>query len=262
MRLHKKVAIVTGAGRGIGRAIGFALSKEGASVVISDTDALSAQHTAEEIRSTGGKAISTKTDVVSNSDLSQMITSTVGAFGSVDILVNCAGVHGTARFEDITEQEWDRIMNVNVKGVFLCSQHVVRQMLVQGHGGRIVNIASISGKAAWPRVAHYTASKHAVIGLTRSMAIDLAPYRINVNAVCPGEVVTDMQEEILAEAAEFSGKTVEEIRQEFIKKIPLGRLEQPEDVAKLVVFLCSEDADYMTGQAINLDGGEMAQCVC
>jgi acetoin reductase-like protein len=256
------VAIVTGAGRGIGRAIGHALSKEGASVVICDADGASAERTAVEVRNNGGKAIATKTNVVSNSDLGQMISSTVKAFGRVDILVNCAGVHGIARFEDITEQEWDRIMDVNVKGVFLCSQNVVRQMLTQGRGGKIVNIASISGKAAWPRIAHYTTSKHAVIGLTRSMAIDLAPYRINVNAVCPGDVVTDMQKEILKEAAEFSGKTVEEVRQEFIKKIPLGRLEQPEDVAKLVVFLCSEDADYMTGQAINLDGGEMVQCVC
>ena len=262
MRLSKKVAIVTGGGRGIGRAIGHALSKEGASVVVCDADGPSAMRTAGEIRSRGGSAIATKTDVVASSELGQMVDSTVKEFGRADILVNCAGVHGIARFEDITEQEWDRIMDVNVKGVFLCSQHVVRQMLKQGQGGKIVNIASISGKAAWPRIAHYTASKHAVIGLTRSMAIDLAPYKINVNAVCPGDVETDMQKEILAEAAEFSGKTVEQVRQEFIKKIPLGRLEQPVDVAKLVVFLCSDDADYMTGQAINLDGGEMVQCVC
>jgi len=262
MRLSSKVAIVTGAGRGIGRAIGLALSNEGASVVICDVDSVSAQRTADEIQKNGGQAIATKTDVVSTSDLKQMVNSAIKAFGRVDILVNCAGVHGIARFEDITEQEWDRVMDINVKGVFLCSQHVVRQMLAQGKGGKIVNIASISGKAAWPRIAHYTASKHAVIGLTRSMAIDLAPHGINVNAVCPGDVVTDMQKEILTEAAQFSGKTVDEVRQEFIKKIPLGRLEQPEDVAKLVVFLCSEDADYMTGQAINLDGGEMVQCVC
>jgi len=262
MRLSKKVAIVTGAGRGIGRAIAFALSSEGTSVVISDADGASAERTADETRNKGGKALATKTDVVSNLDLSQMVNSTVREFGRIDLLVNCAGVHSTARFEDITEKEWDRIMDVNVKGVFLCSQHVVRQMIAQGQGGKIVNIASISGKAAWPRIAHYTASKHAVIGLTRSMAIDLAQYRINVNAVCPGEVDTDMHDQILKEAAELSGKSIEEIRKEFVAKIPLGRMEQPEDVAKLVVFLCTDDADYMTGQAINIDGGEIVQCVC
>ena len=262
MKLRNRPALVTGAGRGIGRAIAFALSNEGASVVISDADDATAQRTAGEIRNKGGKALATKTDVVSNSDLSQMMNSTIKEFGHIDLLVNCAGVHSTARFEDITEQQWDRIMDVNVKGVFLCSQHVVRQMIAQGQGGKIVNIASISGKAAWPRIAHYTASKHAVIGLTRSMAIDLAQYRINVNAVCPGEVDTDMHDQILKEAAELSGKSIEEVRKEFISKIPLGRMEQPEDVAKLVVFLCTDDADYMTGQAINIDGGEMVQCIC
>ena len=191
-----------------------------------------------------------------------MVSSTIREWGRIDSLVNCAGVHSTARFEDITEKEWDRIMDINVKGVFLSSQHVVRRMITQGSGGKIVNIASISGKAAWPRIAHYTASKHAVIGLTRSMAIDLAPYRINVNAVCPGEVDTEMHDQILKEAAELSGKSLEETRRAFIAKIPWGRMEKPEDVAKLVVFLCTDDADYITGQAINIDGGEIVQCVC
>ena len=201
-----KVAIVTGAGRGIGRAIALALSKENAKLVVSDINGTTAQQTADEIRKLGRQAVAVKTNVTSDSEVERMVNRTMEEFGKVDMLVNNAGVIDVKPFEEITEEEWDSVMNVNVKGVFLCSQHVAKQMIRQRTGGRIVNIASNAGQAASPRMCHYVASKHAVVGLTKAIAVDLAPYKINVNAICPGDVQTEMHSKILRRSLSIQGR--------------------------------------------------------
>lgn len=259
MRLRNKVAIVTGAGTGIGHAIALALAKEGANVVIGDIKEDSAKTTATEIEAIGRKTLVVKCDVRSSSEVENMVQKTLEKFGKINILVNNAGVSTMALVVDMTEEEWDFNLDVNAKGAFLCSRAVARQMIKQGEGDKIINLGSIAGKSGEQYYAHYNASKAAVIAFTASLARELAPYKINVNAVCPGSVQTSMQLRELKWGANLRGMPEEEIKNWMVAITPLGRLEQPEDVAKLVVFLASEEANFITGQAINVDGGIMTR---
>jgi NAD(P)-dependent dehydrogenase (short-subunit alcohol dehydrogenase family) len=255
MKLKDEVAIVVGSGRGIGRAIALRLAKEGSNVVIADVKEDLAEKTAEEIKSIGTKSLAVKVDVRSNDDIENMVQKTLENFGRIDILVNAAGVLTLAKVVDMTEEEWDFVMDVNAKGTFLCCRAIAKQMIRQGGGGKIINIISTNGKSGWPYEAHYTASKHAALGLTRCLALELAPYKINVNGICPGYTVTDMHEFEAASWAKLMGKTVEQVKAESLAAVPLGRFGVPDDIAKVVVFLASEDSDYITAQAINVCGG-------
>ena len=258
MRLKDKTAIVTGAGSGIGRGIALALAKEGAHVVAMDVKKGLAIKTAREAEGLGRQALALRGDVRSSKDIDAMVQKTIDKFGRIDILVNNAGVSTMNWMIDLKEEEdWDFNMDVNAKGVFLVSRAVARQMIKQGQGGKIVNIASIAGKIGVRFLSHYTASKFAVVGFTKACALELAPYKITVNAVCPGGVQTDMQKREIGWEAKLKGITEEEVKKSYVRSIPLGRLEAPEDIAKVVLFLCCEEADYITGEAIDVAGGMM-----
>ncbi len=254
-RLKDKVAIVTGGGSGIGKAICKALAVEGAHVVVADINENAAQESCNELSALGGQYLALKVDVRSESEVQQMVEKTVRKFNRIDILCANAGVSTMNWAVDLTEEEWDFNMDVNAKGVFFCCKHVARQMIKQGQGGKIINTASMAGKTGAILLAHYCASKFAVIGFTVSLADELAKYKINVNAVCPGFVETGMQERELRWEAKLKDTTTEQIKRKMIEMTPLGRIEKPEDVAKVVVFLASEESDFMTGQAINITGG-------
>jgi NAD(P)-dependent dehydrogenase (short-subunit alcohol dehydrogenase family) len=249
--LSDRVAIVTGAGHGIGRAVALALARAGARVAAVDVDASAAQATADA--ASGGLAIAA--DVGDLSDIDKMVRQVVDAFGRVDVLVNNAGVTRRAAIMDLTEADWDRILRVNAKGVFFCLQRVAREMIPR-KSGVIVNIASISGKGyAGTSNAIYAASKGAVLGLTRIAALQLAPHNINVNAICPGTTVTALSDANLRDRAREQGVSVDEMARRRNAGIPLGRPNDPEDVAALAVFLASPGARNITGQSVNVDGG-------
>jgi len=255
MRLSKRVAIVTGAGTGIGRGIARMLAKEGAIVVVTDVNEETTDKTAGEIRSMGGESLAVKMDVRSSDQINEMIKKTLDKFGKIDILVNNAGVSTIAPVVDMTEEEWDYNLDVNAKGTFLCTKLALRQMIKQGKGGRIVCVSSLAGKFGNKYYSHYSASKWAVIGFVKSVAMEVAEYQITINAVCPGRVATSMEEREIGWEAKHLGLPVEDVKKAYIDSVPLGRLETPEDVAKLVVFLASDDADYITGEAIEVTGG-------
>lgn len=260
--LQNKTAVVTGAGTGIGRAIALALAAGGARVAATDLTVADAQPTADAIVSGGGQAMAGALDVTRAAESMAVVENVVRRWGRIDIWCNNAGVSTMNRLVHLTEQEWDYNMDVNAKGVFLCSQAVVRQMIQQepdgesGLRGKIVNTASMAGKRGnAPFLAHYVASKFAVVGLTQALAGELAPHGILVNAVCPGYVRTGMQERELAWEADLRQVSVDEVRRLYVADTPLQRLETAEDVAKVVVFLASAAADFITGEAINVNGG-------
>lgn len=179
---------------------------------------------------------------------------TVQELGRIDVLVNCAGVHSSVLFKDMTEKDWDFVNDVNAKGTFLCCRAVVNEMIKRG-GGRIINIASDAGKTGHPTEAHYVASKHSVIGLTKVLALELAKDNLRVNAICPGYADTPMLRKIFGELAQIQAETQEEVIKEILATIPVGRLGTPEDIAKVAAFLASDDADYVNGQSIGVCGG-------
>jgi NAD(P)-dependent dehydrogenase (short-subunit alcohol dehydrogenase family) len=184
-----------------------------------------------------------------------MVDAALGKFGRIDILVNCAGVIKTSSALDLDEENWDETVNVNARGALFCAKHVAQHMIEEGIQGRIITIASQAGKRGEFYNCAYCASKAAAISITQTLALELAPYKITVNAVCPGVVETQMMRDVIADRAPLYGVTPEVYRENFLKEIPMGRIEQPEDVAKAVVFLASEYADYITGQALNVTGG-------
>jgi NAD(P)-dependent dehydrogenase (short-subunit alcohol dehydrogenase family) len=253
--LAEQVAVVTGAGNGIGRATALALARAGAQVAVVDVDAGAAKATAEAVAALGRRSLALDTDVGDLAAIDRMVQAVTGAFGRIDVLVNNAGVTRRAHIMDLTEQDWDRIMRVNAKGVFFCLQRVAREMIPRRRG-RIVNIASIAGKGyAGTSNAIYAASKGSVISLTRTAAQQLARYDINVNAICPGITVTALSEANVAVRARDEGLSVEEMTRRRNAVIPLGRPNDPEDVAAVAVFLAGPAARNITGQSLNVDGG-------
>jgi len=245
---------VTGGARGIGGGIVEGFVKEGASVVISDILFDTAQELAVKLSKGGVKVLAVKTDVSQKSDADNLVAATLKEFGKIDILVNAAGIVRDTPLVDIEEEEWDQIFAINAKGTYLVSRAVVPHMIA-ARQGKIVNISSASGKDAKAGLSHYGASKFAVIGMTQALAKELAPYDINVNAICPGILRTDMWEKILDTRSERTGVPREEIWAKMMDTIPLKRPQYPEDIANIALFLSSEVTRNITGEAINVNGG-------
>jgi meso-butanediol dehydrogenase / (S,S)-butanediol dehydrogenase / diacetyl reductase len=256
MHLSDKVIAITGGGRGIGRSCALAYGREGASVAVTDLDDEAAQEVAEELKADGCRAGAWRLDVTDAPAIERTILDIDDELGPLDIWHNNAGVSSMKRLLDLSEAEWDHNMDVNAKGTFLCSRAFAGYLVARGRAGTIVNTASMAGKkGAAPFLAHYVASKFAVVGLTQAMALELAPLGIRVNSICPGYVATAMQDREVEWEAELRGISVDQVRRLYVSDTPLGRLETPEDVASVAVFLASDDAAFLTGESINVNGG-------
>ena len=256
MSLDGKIALVTGAGRGMGRATALALAHDGADVAVTDILPDAVEETATDVRAAGRNSVAIAADIGDGDDINRVIADAVSALGRVDILVNNAGVTRFLDIMDITEADWDRIHRVNARGAFFVMQRAARQMIEQGGGGRIVNIASIAGKGySGTSNAAYAASKGAVISMTLIAAHQLARHDINVNAICPGATVTAMSTATMEQRAAELGITVAELQAQRAANIPIGRANDPEDIAAMAAFLASPGARNITGQTINVDGG-------
>lgn len=249
------VAIVTGAGQGIGRAIARRLARDGFAVALVDIDAAALAEAAREVRDEGSPALPVETDLTQVAHISHMIERVTAVWAGVDVLVNNAGRVVTKPFLDVTAEDWDAMLSINLRTVFFATQLVARHMIARGAGGRIVNIASIAGRSGRTDQAPYAAAKAGVISVTRSAALALALHGISVNAVCPGVVDTAMTRRIHEDRARMLGITSEESLGRMVTRIPLGRLAFPEDIADAVAFFCSPQAAYITGQALNVCGG-------
>lgn len=244
MKLQNQVALVTGASRGIGKEIALELARQGANVVVNYAgNEQKAKEVVEQITKLGQKAIAIRCDVSSSDDVVAMIKTTMDEFGKIDVLVNNAGVTRDNLLMRMKEEEWDTVINTNLKGVFLCTKSVTRPMMKQRQGA-IINVASVVGISGNAGQANYVAAKAGVIGLTKTTAKELASRNIRVNAVAPGFITTDMTDEL-----------TEEVKESLLKQIPLARLGEPSDIAKVVAFLASGDSAYMTGQTLTVDGG-------
>jgi meso-butanediol dehydrogenase/(S,S)-butanediol dehydrogenase/diacetyl reductase len=261
LRIQDKIAIVTGAGKGIGRAIAMRLAAEGATVIVSDLMEKDAQNVAAEIKTQGGKAIALQADATKEDDVNRMVRKAVETYGQIDILVNNVGggAGGPAVVIKTSTENWDRTVEITLKSTFLCSRAVAQEM-VKRKQGRIINISSISGKLGESLIGPYVAAKFGVLGLTQTMAKELGRYTITVNAVCPGYVFTPGWEHLAREMKEtyssMMDKTLEEIFELRTKNLTaLGRPQTAEDIASMVAYLASEEAKNITGQAINVDGG-------
>jgi NAD(P)-dependent dehydrogenase (short-subunit alcohol dehydrogenase family) len=251
MRLKDKVAMVTGAGAGIGREVAVTLAREGADVVVNDVDPEAAARTCEEIRALGRRAMPAPADVSDYKSVEAVVADAIRTFGRIDILVNNAGYVDAheGRPEDLDLSEWNRMLAVSLTGVFICSQLVGREM-IKRKSGKIVSISSSAGLSALPNSAAYTAVKHGVVGLTKSLAIEWGKHGINVNCVAPGSTLT-------ARAEKYFNADPEALADR-ASRVPLGRLAKPQDQARVVAFLASADADYISGQVIVVDGGTHA----
>jgi meso-butanediol dehydrogenase/(S,S)-butanediol dehydrogenase/diacetyl reductase len=250
--LKGKTAIVTGGGTGIGRAIATALTAHGVRIAVADLNVEAAQQTAAML---GDGSAGFAIDVSKREHVERTFAAIEKAFGGYDILIANAGVSTMNRAVDLTEEEWDFNFAVNIKGVFLTNQAAIRHFLKHGKAGVIVNTASLAAKVGAPLLAHYSASKFAVLGWTQALAREVAADHIRVNAICPGFVKTSMQEREVAWEAKLRKLTPEQVVSEYVAQTPLGRLEEPEDIAGLAIFLCSDAARFMTGQGINVTGG-------
>ena len=250
-----KVALVTGAGQGIGRAIALRLAREGFALALADINASALAGVQAEIEAAGGKALALPADLSAVAEVRRVMARAAADLGGLDVLVNNAGRLITQSFLDVGEAEWDATLGLDLKTVFFAMQAAAQIMLAAGTHGRIVSISSISGRSGRPDQAAYAAAKAGVISLTRSAALALAPHGITVNAVCPGVVDTPLTQKLHEDRARAAGITPAESLARMLGRIPLGRIETPEDVAAAVSFLCSPDASYITGQALNVDGG-------
>lgn len=250
--LTERRALVTGAGSGIGRAIAIALAREGARVAVSDLDGERAQAVARDI---GQGDLAFALDVTSADQTESVFGTVEDALGPLNLVVANAGVSTMRRVVDLTEEDWNFNMDVNAKGVFLTNREAVRRFIASGTPGAIVNTASLAGKTGVPLLAHYAASKFAVVGFTQSLAKEVAKDGIRVNAVCPGFVRTSMQDREIVWEAELRGMTPDAVRDEYVLLTPLGRIEEAEDVADTVVYLASDLARFVTGESVNVTGG-------
>lgn len=253
--MKTKVALVTGAGQGIGKAIALRLAKEGFAVAVADFNHDTARQVADEIASSGRKALAVTVDVSNREQVFAAVEQARKTLGGFDVIVNNAGVAPTTLIEEITPEIVDKVYAVNVKGVIWGIQAAVKAFKAEGHGGKIINASSQAGHVGNPELAVYSSSKFAVRGLTQTAARDLAHLGITVNGYCPGIVKTPMWEEIDRQVSAAAGKPVGYGTTEFAKNITLGRLSEPEDVAACVAFLAGPDSDYMTGQSLLIDGG-------
>jgi meso-butanediol dehydrogenase/(S,S)-butanediol dehydrogenase/diacetyl reductase len=254
--IEDRAIIVTGAGRGIGAAMARGLAAEGARLVIADRDEANARAVAADIEASGGRAIAVMVEVTERESVRAMIARTVEAFGRLDVIFNNAGIAQTRPFLSITEEDWDRVMDVNAKGVLIAMQEAAQQMIAQGDGGKIINTASIAGKQGYEPLAHYSASKFAVVALTQAGARAFAKHHINVNAICPGVVATEMWKVIdKGFVDEGLTKKENEAFDGFASGILMGRPSQPEDMVGIARYLASPASDYMTGQSLMIDGG-------
>lgn len=256
MQLYGKTALITGAGQGIGRATAVAFAKEGANLILADINYENAVETANQIADKNIQCWPYKLDVSDVNQINSLINFAVEKCDGIDLFFNNAGVTQHISFFDINEVQWDKINKVNAKGAFFCMQQVARLMVNQGRGGKIVNAGSIAGKG-YKRASNaaYAASKGSVIAMTHIAAEYLAPHGINVNAICPGMVQTDMFKGIVSLRSEETGQEALQIKKNIESEIPLGRVNQPEDVAALVLFLVTDSSRNITGQALNIDGG-------
>lgn len=270
MRLNNRVAVVTGGGGGLGEGICLSLAREGADLVVSDLDMASAEGVAKKVKKTERGALAFKTDVRNIHQCRELIDTSLREMGHIDILVCCAGVGGftfrgnseePATLENVSEEEWDLTLDVNLKGVFLCNQAVVPYFKEQKKG-KIINISSIGGRKGVDFIPHYSASKAGVIVFTQAVALHMAPFRVNVNAVCPGQIWSPMWEvgaRVLSHTyPQFNGMEPKDIFDALVQHmIPLGRPQTPEDIGNAVAFLASDEAREITGQALNVDGGSV-----
>lgn len=253
--LKNKVVIITGAGRGMGKSHALKLAKAGAKVVVSDIFLKDCQKVVKKIKKEKGKALAVKCDVSKKEEVEEMVRKTVGKWGRVDILVNNAGICQFKPFLELTEEEWDRTLNINLKGYFLCAQAAAKEMAKKksgGGGGVIINIASVAmGQqgVGFPNIAHYCASKGGIIGLTEALAMELASYNIRVNAISPGMIETPMIDPV---------KKDPKMMKAMLARVPMHRAGKPEEVSDLVLFLASDKSSYMTGSTVVIDGGWLA----
>ena len=258
MELAGQAAIVTGAGRGIGRATALELARMGADIAIAELDKAGAEQTAAEVAKLGRKALVIPTDVTKRADLASMVERTRKDFGRIDVLINNAGIYRAAATLDVTEEHWDAVLDINAKAVFFATQAALPVMIAQKRGA-IVNLASMAGKIGSKTNLPYNASKAAVISMTKSLALAHAADGIRVNCVCPGFVETDMWTKVTREQSAILGLTPEEFNRQRKAAVPLGRMETVDDVASVIGFLASPRAGYMTGQALSVDGGLVMQ---
>ncbi len=251
MRLKNKVAVVTGSRRGIGKGIAISLAKEGCKIVVSDyVEDLDGKKTVEEIKKLGSDAIFVKADVSKENDVKNLVDKAVNKFGKLDIMVNNAGIVSFGTADTITESDWDKVMNVNLKGVFFGTKYAAKQMLKQGKGGRIINLSSIAGLVGFPGISAYCASKGGVTEFTREAALDYAAKGITVNAINPGVVQTDMTKGMLEDEA---------TKKNLLENTPVGRVGKPEDIGNAAVFLALDESSFITGHNLVVDGGWTAR---
>ena len=243
MKLAGKVALVTGAAQGIGKAVALLLARNGADIVVSDINLEKAEETAKEVQILGRKALAIKVDVAKSDDVDKMVQAILAQFGHIDILINNAGIARDKLILRMTEEDWDAVLNINLKGTFNCTKAVVRHMSKQ-KSGKIVSIASVVGEMGNAGQGNYAASKAGVIGFTKTIAREFAQRGINVNAIAPGYIETPMTEAL-----------PDKVKEDLKRLIPMDRLGKPEDVAEAVLFLVSESANYITGQVLNVNGG-------
>jgi NAD(P)-dependent dehydrogenase (short-subunit alcohol dehydrogenase family) len=247
--LAGKVAVITGGGSGLGRAIASLFSSEGARVAVIDVDRSLGEEAVRAIRDLGGDALFAEAGVSKASDVERAMKTVVQRYGRLDILVNNAGITSKGSVVELSEETWDRVIGVNLKGVFLCSKYGIAEMVRTGQGA-VVNIASVLGLVGNSSEAAYCASKGGVIALTRAMALDFARFNVRVNCVCPGSILTPMFERLMTDAPDR-----EEALRRNAEKIPMGRVAKPEEVAKMVLYLASDDSSYVTGSVLTIDGG-------
>lgn len=251
MRLENKTIIVTGAGSGLGKAVALMAAREGASVVLADINEAALEKTAMDIGPDSGQALCCNVNVCSQKSIENMLEKAVERFGKVDGLVNCAGIFSSIPFLELREEDWDRMININLKGSFLCSQSFIKQLLRQKTGGALVFLSSISGYIGFTKSAHYCASKGAVRQLSKAIALEFGPYGIRSNVVAPGTIATPMNDWIIKDP---------KMHEQSVASIPMGRFGTSDEIASAILFLLSDEAAYCTGSELLVDGGQITHC--